>query len=201
MGEGGDFSECHPPPCVPAPTALPEPQPGAAVPGNRSPAWRELLAARPGEGLQQQLRHPPGPSKLPPLPAWFPPQSRGGNRTRTRFAGGSHQTQRVHVCEHGHAAVQTPPAVEAARRGAQRIGGASFVTATAPRSDAGSKGPRGPGRSRRKSSPRWVISYSQRRHVGYLKPTLLSPLRKVTELVFYPLIRRCRQNLLPTQLS
>lgn len=44
-------------------------------------------------------------------------------------------------------------------------------------------------------------SYWQRRHLGYLKPTLLSPLRKVTELVFYPLIRRCSQNLLPTQLS
>lgn len=44
-------------------------------------------------------------------------------------------------------------------------------------------------------------SHWQRRHLGYFKPTLLSPLRKVTELVFYPLIRRCRQNLLPTQLS
>ena len=39
-----------------------------------------------------------------------------------------------------------------------------------------------------------------RRNVRLCKPTLLSPLRKVTELVFYPIIRGWRWNLLLTQL-
>lgn len=113
-------------------------------------------------------------------PGSFP--SREGT-SRARIAGSSPQTWSTRVCK--------PPR---AQGGAQSPSAMSSVTAAAE--------PllRAPGiggeRALRAGGSRW-----QRRHLGCVKPTLLSPLRKVTELVFYPLIRRCRQNLLPTQLS
>lgn len=50
------------------------------------------------------------------------------------------------------------------------------------------------------SSSREAESDVRRRNFRLFKPTLLSPLRKVTELVFYPIIRGWRWNLLLTQL-
>lgn len=191
----GRFLQVPPLACVPAPTALLEPQPRAATKGNCSEAeWLEWWHL--------------GSSKPPTPPAQFLPQSRGGGGTKTGpglLEAANKHRERTRVQTHTRRCANCPAAAEAARRGVQHVSGISFITATAEpplcASDASSKGPRGPGHSWRKSSPRRVISYSQRRHLGYFKPTLLSPLRKVTELVFYPLIRRCRQNLLPTQLS
>lgn len=96
----GRFLQVPPLTCVPAPTALLEPQPRAATKVNCSEAeWLE----------QWHL----GPSKPPTPPAQFLPQSRGGagggNQNRTRFVGSSQQTQRAHACANAHTPLCKPP--------------------------------------------------------------------------------------------
>lgn len=142
---------------------------------------------------------PPRPSK-PRHPCTAPSPEHSGDRNGSRFAGSSQQTRACkHRCANTHRRANAP-AAEALRRGGQRLGGMSSGTAAAepPPCTAGASGTRSPVEKELSEAGQ---SYWQRRHLGYLKPTLLSPLRKVTELVFYPLIRRCSQNLLPTQLS
>lgn len=108
--------------CLPAPTTLLEPQPGAATEGNRSEA----------EGLEQQH---PGPSEPPLPPMWFLPQSRGGeNKTGPGLLEAANK-RREHTCVQTHTRhCATPPAPQQRQQGGefiQRVSGVSFITAAA----------------------------------------------------------------------